>query len=120
MQLEGQAICEDGDPAVLADLPTWAKVPPQVKILTTNVLRQNGSEGIGYTAEYRGPLADIEPVFRAQIESQPGMRLAPQDGSTMLVARKDGDSSGTYLSLTPQKTSDGLGRVEINFVQQTN
>ncbi len=39
----------------------------------------------------------------------------------MLVGRKDGDVSGTYLSLTPQKNMTATDRddtIEIKFFQQ--
>jgi len=120
LEIPGQAICDGGDPAVLAALPPWARIPPHVEISSTNLLRGSGAKGIGYTARYNGPLADIEPIFRAQIEHEPGMKLTAPAGSTMLVGRKNGDMSGTYLSLTPQKKTTGGEVVEIRFLQRTS
>ena len=107
-------ICEEGDPAVLAALPAWAKPPQKVAVSNTSI-NQNG---IGYAADYDGPLSDIEPLYRRQIEREPGIRLAPQDGSKMLVGAKVGDTSGTFLSLTPIQKSSGGEIVEIRFYQR--
>ena len=107
-------ICEEGDPAVIASLPDWAKPPKAVKILNTSV----NEKGVGYAAEYEGALSDIEPIYRSQIEREEGVRLAPQDGSKMLVGARVGDTSGTYLSLTPIQKSSGTEKVEIRFYQR--
>lgn len=106
-------ICEDGDPAIVAALPAWAKPPRKVEVLNTSV----NKNGIGYAAEYDGPLSDIEPLYRSQIEREPGIRLAPQGRSRTLVGAKVGDSSGTYLSLTPIQESSGGETVQIIFYQ---
>ena len=110
-------ICEEGDPAIIAALPAWAKPPQKVEVLSTTI----NKNGFGYGARYDGPLSDIEPLYRSQIERAPGIRLAPQNGSRMLVGAKVGDNtSGTVLSLTPIQKSSGGELVEIRFYQHIN
>ena len=106
-------ICEEGDPAIVAALPAWAKPPQKVEVLSTTI----NKDGFGYGARYDGPLSDIEPLYRSQAEREPGIRLAPQNGSRMLVGAKIGDMSGTVLSLTPIQKSSGGEIVEIRFYQ---
>lgn len=106
-------ICEEGDPAVLAALPAWAKPPQEIAVSNTSI----SQNGIGYAADYDGPLSDIEPHYRKQVAREPGIQLKPQDGSKMLVGSKIGDTSGTYLSLTPIQKSSGGEKVEIRFYQ---
>ena len=111
----GNIICEGGDPAVLAALPAWARPPSKVQVSNTSVDPEGHDRGIGYAAKYDGPLSDIEPLYRAQIAQDSSIKIAAQ--GRMLVVSKIGNTSGTYLSLTPQQTGSGGEIVQILFYQ---
>lgn len=54
-EMAGESICFGGDPAVLAMLPGWAKLPAGVVVVATNVLNRKGSKGMG-----------IQPIMTAR------------------------------------------------------
>lgn len=109
----GQKLCAGGDPAALAAMPAWAKVPADVKVDSTNVILTKGAEGIGYTASFEGPIASIEAKYMQQLKDFPEMNPRHADGGQIFLARKNGDLAGSYLTLTPQRTTSGQDHVEI-------
>lgn len=114
----GQVLCEGGDPNVLAAMPAWAKVPAMVKVDATSVVQTKDAEGIGYSGSYDGPIDVVQTEYSRQLKAFPEMNPRYADGGQIFLARKDGDLAGSYLSLTPQKTTSGADHVEIKVYVQ--
>jgi len=112
MAIAGQLICEGGDPAVVAALPAWAKPPVGVKITSTSIAPETNPTMIGYVGRFEGSLAELQPVFVAQLRAVPEMK--PRNlHAKLFLARKDGDLAGSSVTLTEQSTTLGAKLVEV-------